>query len=248
MSEEMKSPARLDRTEKARLVIDYFHRLVMHHAMWFAEVKERLGEEKAWEAMRKAYDASYAIQTKRLSKILQFELDEGVPKPLLDMPEERLDSLVEGVAVNWLATDGVWFQAVEFSEGMTAAKECNDACWSRFSPLEAWSIRRLLDLPEKPGLDGLKRAFGYRLYAAVNKQSVHEETGSSFLFRMDECRVQAARRRKGLDDYPCKSAGIIEYSTFAAAIDPRIRTECVACPPDDFEREWYCGWRFTLEE
>ncbi|MFH1279935.1 MAG: DUF6125 family protein [Candidatus Eisenbacteria bacterium] len=232
----------------ARLILDFLHRLAMHHAMWYAEVKERLGSEKAGEVFRKAYETGSAIQWKRLAKTLGFEMKGDLPAPLADLPAETLASLKEAVAINWLANDGVWFQAVEFSEDMAAAKACNDACWAKFSPLEAWSIRRLLDLPERPGLEGLKEALEYRLYAAINVQSVDTESGSSFVFRMNECRVQAARKRKGLPDYPCKSAGVIEYSTFAEAIDPRIRTECVGCPPDDHPDEWQCAWRFSLEE
>ena len=64
----------------------------------------------------------------------------------------------------------------------------------------------------------------------------------------DECRVQAARKRKGLPDYPCKSAGMVEYPAFARTIDSRIRTECVGCPPDDHPAEWFCAWKFTLIE
>jgi len=137
---------------------------------------------------------------------------------------------------------------VEFSNGMAAAKHCNDAAWEQFSPLEAWSIKRLLNLPEQPGLEGLKQALQYRLYAFLNKQSITDETENSFVFRMNDCRVQSARKRKGLDDYPCKSAGIIEYSTFAEAIDSRIKTECLGCPPDVHPEEWYCAWRFSITE
>jgi hypothetical protein len=129
---------------------------------------------------------------------------------------------------------------------MAAAKECNDACWAEFSPFEAWMIRKLINLEKCPGLGGLKRALGYRLYAAVNRQSINDEGAGSFVFRMDDCRVQASRRRKGLDDYPCKSGGIVEYTTFASAVDPRIRTECVACPPDDRPDGWFCAWRFSI--
>ena len=53
---------------------------------------------------------------------------------------------------------------------------------------------------------------------------------------MNDCRVQAARKRKGLADYPCKSGGLVEYRSFAETIDPRIRTSCIACPPDDHPR------------
>jgi hypothetical protein len=58
--------------------------------------------------------------------------------------------------------------------------------------------------------------------------------------------VQDARRRKGLEDYPCKSAGVVEYSSFAQAIDPRIRTECMACPPDDIPDGLFCAWKFSI--
>jgi len=47
--------------------------------------------------------------------------------------------------------------------------------------------------------------------------------------------------------FPCKSVGIVEYSGFAKTIDPRIKTECIACPPDEEAgKEFYCGWRFSI--
>lgn len=95
-------------------------------------------------------------------------------------------------------------------------------------------------------LKGLKQALNFRLYATINTQSITEEKPDSFIFRMNECRVQSARKRKGLDDYPCKSGGLVEYTTFASGIDPRIRTECIGCPPDAHPQEWYCAWRFFL--
>ena len=232
----------------ARLIIDYMHRTMMHHAMWFAEVQHQYGREKAREIMKSAYERSYEIQLKRLSKVLDFKMDGDIPSPLLDLSTDKLNELKEAVAVNWLANDGVWFQAVEFSKGMFDAKRCNDSCWAQFSPFEAWSVIRLLELPERPGLEGLKKALQYRLYASVNTQSFTDESPDSFVFRMNECRVQVARKRKGLQDYPCKSGGLIEYSSFAETIDPRIRTECIACPPDPHPEEYYCAWRFSITQ
>lgn len=57
------------------------------------------------------------------------------------MSDEELHALKESLAVNWLANDGVWFQAVEFAHGMKDAKHCNDSCWGQFSPFEAWSLK-----------------------------------------------------------------------------------------------------------
>jgi hypothetical protein len=238
------STVNLTAEQNARLIIDFFHRIMMHHVMWFAEVQERLGKEKALQALNEVYKMSYDVQMKRLSKTLGFEMKEGIPVSLLEMPEEKMNSLLENVAANWLANDGIWFQSVEFSSGMEEAKQCNDSCWAKFSPVEAWSVKRILNLPENSGLNGLKQALQYRMYAFINKQSFSDETEKSFIFRMNDCRVQNARKRKGLDDYPCKSGGLVEYTTFAEAIDSRIKTECIACPPDKHPDEWYCAWRF----
>lgn len=237
---------KLTHEQNAQLIIDFFHRIMMHHVMWFAEVQQHLGKEKAFQALNEVYKISYDVQMKRLSKTLGFEMKDGIPAPMLELPEETLNSLRESIATNWLANDGIWFQAVEFTNGMDNAKHCNDSCWEKFSPLEAWSIKRILNLPEQAGLDGLKQALQYRLYAFINKQSITDETPDSFIFRMNDCRVQSARKRKGLDDYPCKSAGIVEYTTFAGAIDSRIKTECVGCPPDKHPEEWYCAWKFSI--
>lgn len=233
--------------ENARLTMDFIHRLMMHHAMWYAEVERELGQDKAQQVLREVYDRSSEIQLKKLSKALGFELKENLPAPLLNLSPEALDELKKTIAVNWLANDGVWFQAVEFSLGMAEAKKCNDSCWSHFSPFEAWSVKRYLNIPEKPGLNGLKKALDFRLYAAINTQSVSEENKNDFVFKMNDCRVQSARKRKGLADYPCKSAGIIEYSTFAKSIDTRIQTSCISCPPIPTRRNGIVPGVFQLK-
>jgi len=66
------------------------------------------------------------------------------------------------------------------------------------------------------------------------------------IFRMNQCRVQLARQRKNMPDFPCKSVGLVEYTNFARAIDPRIQTRCIACPPDEHPSDYYCAWEFWI--
>jgi hypothetical protein len=226
MDNAVERPEELGREELARLAVDFLHRTIVHHTLWFAEVEHQMGRAKALDIMGAVWEKSYAIQMKRLSEALGFELENGIPKAFLAMPKEKLLALLGDLGRN--------------------AKRCNDSCWTRFSPFEAWSIRRFLGLPEAPGLAGLKRALGFRLYAGINVQTIREAGTESLVFEMNNCRVQAARKNKGLADYPCKSGGLVEYRGFAETIDPRIRTSCIACPPDDHPAEWFCAWRFTL--
>jgi len=237
----------LKTAELSTFVIDMFHRIIMHYAMWFREVEHQFGSEKAMTLLDDVLKRTYSIQMKRLSEVIGFTMEGDVPSAMLEMPREKLIALSEAVGKNWLANDGVWFQAVEGKYGMNDAKRCNDSCWAHFSPLEAWSIKRFLGLEENPGLEGLKRALRFRMYARINEQSITDEQENSFVFQMNNCRVQAARKRKGLDDYPCKSGGLVEYAFFAESIDPRIGTECIGCPPDDHPDDWFCAWRFYLK-
>ena len=164
-----------------------------------------------------------------------------------DLPREKLLILTKNFAKNWLAHDGLWFQAVERAHGLDEAIELDAQAWSRFSPIEAKRIKQLLGLPENGGLEALQTALDYRLYAVLNKQC-SELKNDRLFFYMNDCRVQSARNRKGLPDFPCKPVGIVEYSTFATEIDSRIKTRCICCPPDEHPDEYYCGWEFRIEE
>ena len=46
----------------------------------------------------------------------------------------------------------------------------------------------------------------------------------------------------------CKEVGLVEYTTFATTVDPRIETRCIACPPDQHPANWWCTWEFTLAD
>ncbi len=163
------------------------------------------------------------------------------------LSREDLLKLLDVYAKNWLAHDGSWFLALEETFGLETAIEMDIRAWERFSVAEARRIMKAFDIPEGGGLEALERALKYRLYAAVNEQATRWTEDGALEFRMIECRVQSTRRRKGLADFPCKAVGLVEYSRFASTIDPRIRTECLFCPPDAVG-EAYCAWRFTLAE
>ena len=128
MSEKADRVEDLSREDTVRLAMDMFHRIIIHYSLWFTEVRHQMGMEKALDTLKIASDRSIGIQMKRLSKVLGFQMKDGMPKFLADMSKESLTELLDSTAVNWLANDGLWFQAVEFESGMNDAKRCNDSC------------------------------------------------------------------------------------------------------------------------
>ncbi len=160
---------------------------------------------------------------------------------------EEKDILINDFARLWLAHDGLWFQAVENEFGIEAAIKLDGVAWSRFSPIEAGRILKRLGKEPGGGLDLLEEALKQRLYAFINDQRIVEKSGRKLVFEMTGCRVQEARQRKGLAPFPCKEVGVIEYDSFARAIDSRIGTGCLHCPPDDYNGKYWCRWEFTIK-
>ena len=170
-----------------------------------------------------------------------------------DLDRARLQELLGVYARLWLAHDGLWFQAVEDADGLEAAIAADEKAMAGFAANEGRRLKEFLGLPERPGLDGLEQALKFRLYAHLNEHAAVREAGrpgapEALVFRMKTCRVQAARERKGMAAFPCRSVGIIEYTKFAQAIDPCIQVECLSCPPQRSDGEAWCAWRFTVLE
>lgn len=162
-----------------------------------------------------------------------------------DLSREQLIELCGLYAKNWLATDGLWFQGVERHFGFDKALDIDEEMWEQLTVIEARRVRQFLELPEAPGLAGLARALNFRLYAPLNRCEMLWEAGA-LTYRVLTCRVQEARRRKGMAYHTCKRVGLVEYTLFARTIDARIETECLSCHPDVTDPGCNCAWRFTI--
>ncbi len=164
-----------------------------------------------------------------------------------NMNKDELFDLLIDAAKNWLAHDGLWFQAVEQKFGMDVAIEIDGKAWEKFTQIEAQRIMKRLDMQPGGGIPALVQALKFRLYAYLNKQAIVEASDKHCIFRIESCRVQDARKRRNMPDFPCKSVGILEYTFFAKTIDPRIETRCLSCPPDPHPDEYYCCWEFRIK-
>jgi hypothetical protein len=162
------------------------------------------------------------------------------------LSKEDLIDLLGLYSKNWLAHDGVWFQSVELKFGMDEAMFHDTQAWERFTVIEAGRIKEFLKLPKHAGLEGLAKALQLRFYGNINDYELIYKD-DKLIFRNVDCRVQTARKRKGMPFHPCKPVGIVEYSGFAKTIDERITCRCLSCYPDITDESTCCAWEFSLE-
>jgi len=154
---------------------------------------------------------------------------------------------LQDAAKDWIAIDGLWFQAVEQVYGMEAAVAMDCKVWEQFAAIEAGRIKKRLGLPDAGGLDALEAALKARLVHAVNGFTIARPDPRTFILTITGCRVQSARERKGMAPFPCRPVGLVEFPVFAAAIDSRITTECLSCPPKTLPGVPYCRWKFSMK-
>ena len=137
---------------------------------------------------------------------------------------------------------------MERAYGLERAIELDVEQWKKFTVIEAKRIMKSFNIPKNGGIPALVKALKFRVYANINVQEILEVSEKRCVFRMNNCRVQFARKSRGLPDFPCKPVGVIEYGDFAKTIDPRIETKCICCPPDSHPENYYCAWEFTLKD
>ena len=163
------------------------------------------------------------------------------------LSKEELKDLIRIYAKNIYALDGVWFQSVEEKSGMEEAMWHDKNAWVKFTRTEAKRIKNFLNLPDEAGLEGLEKALAIRFSALSNPSVSIFREGDSLIYRINECRVQSARKAKGMPFHPCAPVGFIEHDGFARVIDGRIVTEMISCYPEVTDQGCACCWKFTLK-
>lgn len=95
------------------------------------------------------------------------------------LSKEQLEELVRTYARNMLALDGVWFQSVERELGMDRAMRHDERVWQAFTQTEARRIKGFLQLPDRPGLDGLEPG-AFAPLRGIRQPAGRTDTGKRF--------------------------------------------------------------------
>jgi len=56
MNNPLPDQSSLSHQDTIRLIIDFIHRTVMHHVLWYGQVQERFGREAVLDIMKTVYD------------------------------------------------------------------------------------------------------------------------------------------------------------------------------------------------
>lgn len=172
-------------------------------------------------------------------------MDNPVEGELKELSKETLIELIKMHSRNWVTVDGLWFSGVEEKYGLDAAMELDVRMWQIGSKIEARRIKDLLNLSE--GLENVIRAinlmswsasFGYEYDMSVNHA----------LWTCRRCPPQENRVKAGMGEFPCKPTFDACFENVIRVIDPRVKVQCIFCPPGPHPDDAWCQWEFVLPE
>ena len=159
------------------------------------------------------------------------------------LPKKVLVPFLEVCLRDFYLLDGLWFLGVEKRFGTEQTIDIDHEVFSQLGAIEARRIRESFNL-QGEGIslfvEAAKLAPGF---VALFDFKVQQISPKEAIMQVTDCYSQKARLKKGIGVFDCRGVDEAEFTSFAKALDSRIKVYCEFSPPDKYFEDLWCQWR-----
>jgi len=164
---------------------------------------------------------------------------------LAKMPMEKLLDFFFLQIRNLWRVDGLYFLGIEKKFGTEAATEIDTDVWKAMAQIEAKTLQKMFQVGENPDVPTIMNLLTKSSWALDQSFKTVEVSDKRATLSIDRCRTQETRLSKGLNEFPCKKVRFGYLENFAKTLNPKVKVNCIVCPPDKHPKDLWCKWEFT---
>jgi hypothetical protein len=165
---------------------------------------------------------------------------------LAKMPKEKLLDFFFLQIRNLWRVDGLYFLGIEKRFGTEAATEIDAGVWETMAQIEAKSLQKMFRIGENSDIPTIIELLRRSSWALDQPFKTVEISDKRATLSVDKCRTQEARLSKDLGEFPCKKVRFGYLKNFAKTLNPKVKVNCIICPPGKHPKDIWCKWGFTL--
>lgn len=165
---------------------------------------------------------------------------------LAKMSSERLLSFFFLQIRNLWRVDGLYFLGIEKRFGTNAAAEIDAGVWEAMAQIEAKSLQHMFNVGENADVATIVELLRKSSWALDQPFKTIEVNAKRAILSVNRCRTQETRLGKGLSEFPCKPVRFGYLKSFAKTLNPKVKVNCLVCPPDKHPKKLWCRWEFRL--
>ena len=163
---------------------------------------------------------------------------------LANLSKDQLIQYSEMMANNWWNLQNNWMINVTKRYGSEVAAEFDGIVFGRQAEVQAWRLKKLFNLGDD--IQSLVKAINLSTLLSNVEFEYVEVDEKHCRLRVTSCSMQLERKKLGVPELPCKMPGTEANGKFASAINPKVKTTCIICPPDKHPDNLWCEWQFDL--
>lgn len=163
----------------------------------------------------------------------------------LSLSKEKLVDYIEMVHKNFWTLQGYYVLELEKRYGEDVAMEFDDVAFGRAAQVQVYRLKKFFNLGDD--MSALMKIFDFSEFCSNIEYEFHEVTEKRLVWRVTKCPMQMDRLKAGMPEIACKLSAIPINEKIAKAINPKMRSTCIMCPPDPHPKDRWCEFAFEIE-